>query len=251
MLSKTRIYGFDYAINPYIGCTHGCVYCYARFMCKYVKGNKKWGTFCIPKNTLKLKQELKVAENGNIIISSVTDPYQEIEMKEEITRDILEKLVKFNFKVSILTKSSLVLRDIDIIRKLNAEVGLTICLNEEHRIHFEKNAQSVEERVKALKKLKENNITTYLFLGPIIPFLTDINSILSKTCKYVDYIVADKLRIKYGNWEDIKHVLKTHYNEYYRPISSILFSTSKYYESIRKQIIEICNKIKKHVWFCF
>ena len=249
MLSKTRLYGFDYAINPYIGCTHNCAYCYARFMCKYV--NKRWGTFCIPKSTKNLKQELKLHEPGSILLSTVTDPYQETEAEKEVTREILEILRKFEYNVTILTKSPLVLRDVDVIKQLNAEVGVTIALTEEHARRFERNAPSIDERINALKKLKQEGVKTYVFIGPVVPFITDANRIVKLVHKYVDYILVDKLRIKHGNWQEIKPILKKHYSDYYQAISTVLFGKTDYYERIRSEVYTLCKHLKKHVWFCF
>ena len=120
ILSKSGLPGVDFAINPYVGCLHSCVYCYARFIKKFTKHKEPWGEFCdirINAPELLKKEVGKIPSNSSIFISSVTDPYQPLEKKYQLTRKILEILAGYNFKVSILTKSNLVLRDLDILKR--------------------------------------------------------------------------------------------------------------------------------------
>ncbi|MCK5427750.1 MAG: radical SAM protein, partial [Thermodesulfovibrionia bacterium] len=156
-LSKTGIPGRKYCINPYVGCEHACTYCYATYMKRFTGHTEPWGRFVdIKINTPEvLRRQLKRAEKGTIILSSVTDPYQPLEKKYMITRKCLEILELFQFPVDILTKSPLVLRDIDIILKLkNVNVGLTITSDDEKaRTVFEPQATPIQTRIEALKKL--------------------------------------------------------------------------------------------------
>ena len=109
----------DYVINPYTGCMHGCIYCYARFMKRFTNHPEPWGDFVdvkinapdlIPEKTDKYK-------NKTILMGSVTDAYHPIEIKYKLTRKILEKLIPLQLDLNILTKSDLVLRDIDLLKK--------------------------------------------------------------------------------------------------------------------------------------
>jgi DNA repair photolyase len=132
-----------------------------------------WGRFVDVKMNAPelLMKQLKRAEKGNIIVSSVTDPYQPVEAQYLITRKCLETLRYFHFPVAILTKSPLVLRDLDIISKLdNVEVGITITTdNDRIRRLFEPNAPPIDSRIEALKKLHRAGIPTYAFIGPTLP----------------------------------------------------------------------------------
>lgn len=177
ILSKSGIYGIDYSINPYRGCAHGCTYCYARFTHICRGGDPRdWGQFVNVKINAPqvLKRELTNAKKGNILISSVTDPYQALEGKYELTRKILEISSRKQFPVVILTKSPLVTRDIDLLKKFRyIEVGLTITtLKESIREIFEPNAPKIESRLNALGEIVEAGIPNYAFIAPLLPVIS-------------------------------------------------------------------------------
>lgn len=164
ILTRCRIPGIDFVINPYIGCRFACRYCYASFMGRFVgKQISDWGEYVYAKVNAPelLRKELpqKLVNKGKgkeIFLSSVTDPYQGLEAKYRLTRRCLEELMNFGYQgsVSILTKSDLVLRDINIFKKLeNVSVGLTITSTEDGiSRYFEKYAPAVSRRFAALKK---------------------------------------------------------------------------------------------------
>jgi len=252
IMSKSGLYDSDYSINPYRGCSHGCVYCYAPLV---LREKRKWGTFIEVKTNASdvLLKDIK-NKRGSILISSVTDPYQPIEEKYRITRLILEKLNK-NFSVSILTKSSLVLRDLDLFKKLNCEVGLTITtMDENFSKIFEPSASSPEERLKALKILKDSGIKTYIFFGPLLPFISDID--LEDTMnKFLgaktDKIFIDRLNIKRGDhWNKIKEVLEKNYPEMVEKWEKVLFSKNDYYDNLKQRIKKFENSGVKFE-FCY
>ncbi len=203
----------DYCINPYTGCEHGCKYCYARFMAKYTKHKEPWGEWVDVKINAPqiLEKEVKTKPKGRVYLSSVTDPYQPLEKKYQLTGKILKILTDHNFPVTIQTKSDLVLRDLDILKKnRGAKVGFTITsLDDKVRRVFEPLASPVENRFKALKSLKENGIIIFAMIAPILPDLTDIVAIKKRLKGLVNFLWEDTLNIKYGNWPDIeKTVLK-------------------------------------------
>lgn len=153
--------------------------------------NKQIHTFGFPQGTLK----------GGIIISSVTDPYQPIEAKYMITRKCLDVLTLFQFPVEILTKSSLVLRDVDIISKLkDAEVGLTITTDDDRiRKIFEPYAPPIQARIETLKKLHKRGIRTYVFIGPALPMNPE--SLAKQIKPYADTIIIDRMNyINKAKW---------------------------------------------------
>ncbi len=182
ILTKTTLKNvdFDYTVNPYIGCAFGCVYCYASFMGRFVgKKNEDWGTYVFVKINASelLAKEIKKLPNkgkGNAIwFSSVTDPYQGLEAKYQLTRKCLKVLLAYGYEgeVHILTKSDLLLRDIDLFHYLpRHSVGLTITSTDDKvSRYFEKFAPPVSKRLQALKQLKEAGLHTYAFVGPILP----------------------------------------------------------------------------------
>ncbi len=195
ILSKSGISGIDYCINPYTGCSHGCKYCYATFMKRFTGHMEAWGSFVDVKINAPevLQRQMKNAAWGNVMISSVTDPYQPIENQFKITRQCLEVLVAYQFPVNILTKSSLVLRDLDLLQGFEEiEVGITITTdNEKIREIFEPNAPSIESRIHALKELTENGIKTYAFIGPLLPLNPE--ALAEKIRPFIQSVMIDRM----------------------------------------------------------
>ena len=248
LLNKTNL-PFDYCLNPYTGCSHGCVYCYARFMLKYTKHKEEWGSFVDVKiNAVEiLKKEIIKAKHGTIFLSSVTDPYQTIEKSYELTRNILKTLPK-TFKPCILTKSSLFTRDLDILKQFEeAEVGVTITSMNDWK-NFEQGASPTIERIKALKEAHEAGLDTYVFLGPVLPYITDkhFDKLMSEI-NFVDKIMMDRLNIKSGNWPMIKKVVQEKYPSLFKNFNEAVFENDDYYDDFKKKI----KGLRKEVTFCF
>lgn len=181
ILSKCGIPGIDYVINPYTGCAFGCTYCYASFMGRFIPGKTigDWGSFVFAKINAPelLEKEIKrlpeKGKNKEIFLSSVTDPYQGLEAKYKLTRRCLEVLAdnETEAAISILTKSHLVTRDIDVFKRLKSVfVGLTVTSTDDAiSRYFERYASNVSDRLKALAELNRNGISTYAFIGPLLP----------------------------------------------------------------------------------
>ena len=195
ILSKTGIPGAHYSINPYTGCSHGCRYCYASFMKRFTNHSEPWGSFVDVKINAPdiLKRQIKKSRKGTIVISSVTDPYQPLEVRYELTRKCLEELLPYQFSVDILTKSPLVQRDIDLFKQFkDIEVGITITTNDERmREIFEPNAPPIEARIRTIKKLHAARIKTYAFIGPLLPMKPEI--LCEKLAGSVDYVFIDRM----------------------------------------------------------
>ncbi|MEW6409098.1 MAG: radical SAM protein [Nitrospirota bacterium] len=172
ILTKTGIEGYDYCLNPYVGCAHACRYCYATFIKRFTGHTEPWGGFVDAKINAPsvLERQLKTIRSGSVLIGTVTDPYQPLEKRYLITRRCLERLINNNLSISILTKSPLVIRDIDLIKKVNCSVGITITTDREDikRI-FEPYAPPLSLRLKALETLHKEGISTYAFIGPVLP----------------------------------------------------------------------------------
>jgi DNA repair photolyase len=255
ILSKSGLYDSKYSINPYRGCSNSCIYCYAPYI---LREKRNWGTFVDVKINAPevLAKEMHRKKKKNILISSVTDPYQETEKKYKITRQLLEKLVNTDFVVSILTKSPLVLRDLDLFKKMNCEIGLTITTLDENAAKvFEPGAPPPKERLEILSYLKISGIKTYIFFGPLLPFISDIE--LEKTIsKFAmskpDKIFVDKLNIKGQNhWSKIKNVLEKSYPDLVKRWEEVLFSENDYYEKLKQRITEIFQNYEIKYEFCF
>jgi len=191
ILVRSNIPGIDYVINPYIGCRFACKYCYASFMGRFVdKPIDQWGEYVYAKINapevlaIELSKLRNKGEGKEIFLSSVTDPYQGLEAKYKLTRKCLEKLVYAYFSgvVSILTKSNLVIRDIDMFKKLHsAYIGLTVTSTDDDiSRYFETFAPQVSERLSALAKLHDAGLRTYAFIGPLLPHYVAIPKNLEK-----------------------------------------------------------------------
>ena len=253
ILNPSRISGVTYAINPYVGCQHACSYCYARFMTRYTgHQGEEWGTFIDAKINAPriLQQQLRRKRSlakDPVLLSSVTDAYQPVEQRFELTRRCLEVLVRHQFPISILTKSDLVLRDADLLGEgSDNEVGMTIItLDERVRRVFEQGAPPSTRRIEALRSLSTRGIRTYAFIGPIIPFLStpDLEELVRLLGDSgVSYILFDRLNIKYGNRPVINQALQNHFGEEKQAIIEALQLGSQYYDGIRELIIELTTR---------
>ena len=195
ILSKSGIPGMNYCVNPYVGCAHACRYCYATFMMRFTGHTEPWGRFVDVKINAPelLRRQLRRAAKGSVMISSVTDAYQPLEKKYMITRRCLEMVRLYQFPVSILTKSPLVVRDIDLISELHdAEVGITITSdNETTRKLFEPCAPPLSARIDALKILHDAGIKTFVFIGPLLPM--DPESLAARIRPYADNVLIDRM----------------------------------------------------------
>jgi len=195
ILYRTKIPDADWAANYYSGCGHGCVYCYARFISRYRKKKEKWGKFVDVKiNAPELLAKESKGKKGSIILCTCADPYQPLERKYQLTRKVLRALDP-NLKLIILTKSDLITRDVDLFRRFKScELGLTITtLDEKIRRVFEPFASSSQARVNALKKLKQEGFYTYCFIGPILPYLTDLEEVIRAVAPYADMLMFEDL----------------------------------------------------------
>lgn len=175
-LVRSRIAGVDHVINPYLGCSHGCRYCYAAFMRKYSHGHQhaRWGTFveCKANIVEVLRTELnRKRKRGSVMLSSVCDPYQPMEGRWRLSRGCLEVLREFQWEVEILTRSPLVVRDLDILLEMpQVSVGFSIGTDSERvRSILEPGAPAIPSRVEALKELHNAGISTWVFIAPMLP----------------------------------------------------------------------------------
>jgi DNA repair photolyase len=207
ILSKSKV--FDYTINPYIGCEHGCTYCYARFMKRFTDHKEEWGKFVDVKvNAASLLQrEIKKKKPHVVWISGVCDPYQTLEKEYELTKRCLEILLTHGWPVTVQTKSPLVLRDLEMLKKFEEiEVGLTITTADENvRKIFEPNAPPVEQRVETLGKLHSSGVKTFAMIAPLLPNAEDLAAQLSGKA---DYVLIDKINYHYADRTYKQHSLE-------------------------------------------
>jgi DNA repair photolyase len=228
-LSPSGIYGWKYALNPYRGCAHACNYC-------YVKKN-------IP--TI-LAKELKSLTPALVGISSVTDPYQKAEERYKLTRYCLEQLLRYKFPVSIITKSPLIVKDIDLLTRFS-ELEITISissLDKQLASVLEPTAPPVQERLDALTKLSAEGLNTYAFIGPLLPVLESDQVpefIESIAATGVHTVMVDSLNLKPGIWSNITTALDK-LPEVKEAFQNRCFKDRNYYPMIFDQIKNECKR---------
>ena len=242
-LTKSNLPSSDYVINPYVGCTHGCKYCYASFMKRFTGHDEKWGEFIDIKSCNK-KIDLKKISGKNVFLSSVTDCYNELEEKYCITRNILEQLQYSDCNLSISTKSKLILRDIDILKKIkNLTVSLSInTLDEKFRSNMD-NASSINERLETLRKLHENGIYTILFMAPIFPYITEWKEIIEISKDFVDEYWFENLNLRGSYKKEILEYIKTNYSKLYDSYVEIYVKNKdEYWRNLAIEIEKFCDE---------
>ena len=250
-LTKSKLPASDYVINPYIGCPHACKYCYACFMKRFTGHTEPWGDFIDVKKCNK-KIDTKKLENKTVFLSSVTDCYNSYEEKYQITRNILSQINDVNCEINISTKSSLILRDIDILKTCkNVKVSVSInTLDEEFKNDMDR-ASSIMERLKTLKTLHQNGIYTVLFMSPIFPGITDFKDIIETTQDYVDEYWFENLNLRGSYKHEILNYIADNYSNLFPLYSDIYIKNIKdYWEELSKSIGLYCQeKSIKHVNF--
>ena len=229
-LSKSKVY--DYVVNPYVGCQHGCSYCYAKYMKRFTGHKEPWGEFVDIKSNaaeLLLKEAKKKRKKATVWVSGVTDPYQPLEKKYKLTRKCLEILIDNDWPIIVQTRSPLVTRDIDIFKKSNKiEVGLTITTaSDKVRKAFEPHAPSIASRLRAIESLHENGIKTYVMIAPILPEAENLPSMLAGK---VDYIIIDRM-----NGHDANNIYKEHGWEEK--------NTDVYFAAMKSKMTDDCAKL--------
>ena len=169
---------------------------------KRFSGHKEnWGEFVDVKMNAPelLSQEIKKKKKGRVWVSGVCDPYQPVEKKYELTKKCLEILQKNNWPVVIQTKSPLVLRDLELLKKFQEiEVGFTITTDDEEiRKIFELRTVPINERIETLDKLHQEGIKTFVMIAPLLP---KAESLVPKLKGKVDYVIIDKMNYHYADW---------------------------------------------------
>lgn len=251
ILNRSKLGG--YTLNPYTGCSHDCVYCYNQHFIRIIKPEEKWGKFIeIKINAPELLEKEITGKYKNkkdrVFFSTITDPYNPFEKQHQLTKRCLEILLKNNWPVDILTKSDLVLRDLDLFKKLKRKtsIGFTITtITPQFVMLLEPDASSIEKRIHALKTLKKEGIETYAFIGPILPYFTNLKEIFEILQNNVDYLLLDTLNTKKENWQRIEKILKQKYPSLIKEYQEKLFSNRSHYEQELKGKINLLSQTYK------
>jgi DNA repair photolyase len=239
--SEDVLFNGMYCIDPYQNCEYGCMYCDSSLDDTiYIKTNAR---------TI-LKKELKQIKKGIIIIGSVNDPYQKAENEYKITRELLKIIKKYNFPCHILTKSNLILRDVDLLSTMQCFVTISmISLDVTISQIFEKNVQSPKKRLQIIKTLIHHGIKSGLAVMPVLPFL--IESELEEIVKITkqtkaQYLLHKHLELKGDQKKVFLNIIKKYYpqllskyNQLYREGYN---PDDNYIEKLNDKMFQLCSK---------
>ncbi|MBN1660306.1 MAG: radical SAM protein [Anaerolineae bacterium] len=251
ILTRSGIDGVDYAVNPYVGCEHACVYCYATFMKRFTGHHEPWGTFVDVKVNAAdaLVRQIQRARRGTVNFGTVTDAYQPIEEQYRLTCACLEALADCDYPITILTKSSLVLRDIDLLARLpDVEVAFTIsALDETLREQFEPGASPFSARLDALHTLADAGIRTWAFCGPLLPFLSDgeeqVDDLFAALKDaHAGSVLVDSLNLRGAAWGRVRAVLEAHYPGLVAPYQALAANRRPYHAALMERTRRIAAR---------
>jgi DNA repair photolyase len=237
----------DYSLNCYTGCTHACSYCYARFMQRFHPHDEPWGAFVDVKvNAVEvLKRQLRRAKPGSVFVSSACDGWQPIETQWRLTRRCCELLLERGFRLHVLTKSTLVLRELDLFAGRPVQIGITLTtLDEQLRELWEPGAASVHERLGVIEAAQGAGLQTSVMFGPLLPFLYDsqeaVDALLGQAAELaIDRIWLDTLNPRPRVWPAVAELLRAKFPNLVQPYRKILFDEAfrmQYLKELRARV---------------
>jgi DNA repair photolyase len=242
ILEPCGLPGIEFQVDTYVGCEHYCYYCYA-----LNQAETDWSREISLHEDLggQLRGELKAVPPQKIYLGYKTDPYQPSEAEYGQTRQALELLVQLGFSASVLTKSGLMARDIDLYSQMpesNVSISVAFADDSERRL-FEHNTVPTAERVAALGRIKAAGISTSALLCPVIPHITRVEPLLDMLAPVAGKIWIYGLSINETsepNWQMVKAILDTHYPAYSAQIQKIVFDHDHpYWAELRQKLLAL------------
>jgi len=231
ILTPCGLKDLEYLVDPYIGCEHNCYYCYA-----LAQAETDWTQEIRIHNDIvgQLVAEIDKIPAQRIYMGYHTDPYQPSEAEYRQTRRVLELLLKKGFSASILTKSDLVVRDIDILKEMDvASVSVSVAFNDNPtRELFEANTMATENRIEALYQLKEAGVRTGALVCPVIPYITDATQLIALLAPCTNVIWIYGLGIddrSDQNWVNLHKILRCEFPDLLEQIEPAIFSKEHIY----------------------
>jgi len=210
LLKPCSLEGLAFQLDPYLGCQHQCRYCHA-----LTRGGGGWlrGVHSYDGLADRLAHELSAIEPQSIYVGWYSDPYQPIEAERLDTRSALGVLSGERFSATILTKSDLLVRDLDILRFMpRASVGVSLAFADERtRRLFEPTAPDNARRIEALRAAKAAGIETYALICPVMPYLTDLAALLWSVKDVADQVWVYRFHVRdrsSRNWRNVLTVIE-------------------------------------------
>lgn len=260
---KNDKFSFGYSLNIYRGCLHSCPYCFARYthwFLGYTQGEEFDSKIFVKTNIPQvLEKELSKPKWKRKLVSlgTATDPYQPIEKKFGLTRKCLELFAQYRTPIILSTKSSLINRDVDILKKISqnsfAAVAITLTTtNDDLRKIIEPRTSPIKERIKVLRALKESGVKTGIHLLPIMKYINDSESSISNIIRVakeydVDYFIYGGLNLAYkfvkeSFFKTLYNVNKKIYNKYINEWESNSLYSKEYMNYINKMVSGLKKK---------
>lgn len=256
MLNRSKINN-GYTLNPYLGCPQDCVYCYNQHFIQRLRPKEKWGQFLDVKINAPeiLTKEIIKKPKMPVFLSTVTDPFNPLETKYQITHKCLKILIENFWPISILTKSNLILNDLNLLKmgRSNIEVGFTITtLDDRVAKIIEPKTSPPTNRIQALDIFKRTGFKTYAFIGPILPELTELPALFQTLKNKADEIWLDTLNTNPLNWQGIKKTIQKHWPKILPIYEQNFFKDRKKYQiQLRHQAQNLSQKYQIPVKICF
>ncbi|MCE5268936.1 MAG: radical SAM protein [Planctomycetaceae bacterium] len=243
----------DYTLNCYTGCSHACVYCYARFMQRFHPHDEPWGQFVDVKvNAVEvLKRQLRRATPGRVFISSACDAWQPIEAQWRLTRRCCELLLEHGFSLGTLTKSTLIRRDFDVFAGRPVRLGVTLTtLDRRLQQLWEPAAATAEDRLSVLRDAQQAGIETSVMLGPLLPFLSDsetqIEELLRRAAECgAKQVWVDALNPRPRVWPAVAELLRAEFPSLLPQYRRMLFdpaARAEYLSQIRTRVMAAARR---------
>ncbi|QJB56834.1 radical SAM protein [Pseudodesulfovibrio sp. zrk46] len=239
ILTPCTLKGHEYQIDPYIGCAHLCHYCYALNDAK-----TDWAKEIMVHADLEgvLSEELKGLSPQSVYMGWKTDPYQPCEAELRQTRKTLEMLAARGLSASILTKSDLILRDLDILQTMeSASVSFSLAFEDDSvRDLFEGGTMSTEARMHALRECKKAGLRTSAMICPVIPYITSPLPLIESVKDSVDKVWVYGLSILNEsdlNWQNTSRIIQKNYPQQYETVKAAVFDREHHYwAQLRKKL---------------
>ena len=240
IMTKSSLPVGGYSVNPYVGCTHGCKYCYASFMKRFTGHTEPWGTFLDVKHWPEIRDPQKY-RGQRVVIGSVTDGYLPQEEQFGNTRRLLEQLRGSGAEILICTKSDLVIRDIDLLKEMGkVTVSWSInTLDEAFRADMDK-AVSIERRLAAMKQVYDAGIRTVCFISPVFPGITDFEAIFQRAKDQCDLVWLENLNLRGGFKQEILDYIGEKY-PHLVPLYHAIYSKKdrSYFRALEEQVARL------------
>lgn len=250
ILTPCSLETINYQVDPYIGCGHYCYYCYV-----LAQAETDWRKEILTHADIveRLAARLSEIVPQTIYMGWHTDPYQPCEVEHLQTRKVLELLAQQGFSASILTKSDLVLRDLDLLKSMpDANVSISVAFNNENvRQWFEANTKATAARISALQKIKAAGIKTTALICPVIPHISEVKSLIDALAETTDKIWIYGLSIENKSdpsWQNVNNILKEHFPELEEEIEATVFSRKHaYWNELRQELLQLQKERGLHL----